>query len=77
MTPEQRQEALKSKGITQASIARELGVTPMMVSKVIHHNTVSDRIMRAISAAIGCDHKVVFHEYYSQKPKRITSKSGD
>lgn len=74
MDPLDIQYALKRKGITQVSLAKEFHVSEMTVSKVIRRALVSDRIMRGIAAKVGKKHTVVFPEYYRQPPKRITSK---
>jgi transcriptional regulator with XRE-family HTH domain len=74
MTPLKRQYALKKRGITQTKIARDLGVSNMSVSDVIHGRLVSDRIMRAVAEAIGEDVRIVFSEYYLKPPRRKTSK---
>jgi transcriptional regulator with XRE-family HTH domain len=75
MTPLDRQYALKRKSITQQKIAEDLVVSPISVSDVINGHRVSDRIMRAIAAALGEDVRLVFPEYYLRAPKRKTSKS--
>ena len=69
MTPLKIQYELKKRGITQRSLAAELGITKMPVSKVINKLIVSDRVMRAVSAKIGKDHRMVFPEYYLQTGK--------
>ncbi|OPY17084.1 MAG: hypothetical protein A4E74_01527 [Syntrophus sp. PtaB.Bin075] len=76
MTPTEIQDALKKNKTTQKAIAAELDppVSEMTVSKVIHRNLVSNRIMRAIAKKIGRKHTEVFPEYYLQPPKRSTSK---
>lgn len=74
MTPLDRQFALKRKGITQHAIAVDLGVSDVAVSDVILGAMVSDRIMRAVAAALDEDVRLVFPEYYLRKPKRSTSK---
>jgi transcriptional regulator with XRE-family HTH domain len=74
MTPLKLQYALKEKGITQHQVAVDLGVSDVAVSDVILGHMVSDRIMRAIAAALGEDHRAVFPEYYFRPPKRKTSK---
>lgn len=74
MTPLKIQYELKKRGITQRSLAAELGITEMPVSKVINKLIVSDRVMRAVSAKIGKDHRIVFPEYYLRPAKRSTSK---
>lgn len=74
MDPLDIQYALKRKGITQASLAKEFKVSEMTVSKVIRRALVSDRIMRGIAAKVGKKYTVVFPEYYRHPPKRTTSK---
>ena len=74
MTSLERQFALKKKGITQTRIAEDLDVAQTSVSDVINGHRVSDRIMRAIAAALGEDVRLVFPEYYLRAPKRKTSK---
>ena len=70
MKPLDIQYELKRKGITQVSIARELGVSEMTVSNVIQKRRVSDRIMRAVAKKIGRDHREVFFEHYFKKTTR-------
>jgi lambda repressor-like predicted transcriptional regulator len=53
MHPADIQAHLKKAAVTQAEIARSLGVTPTSVSSVIHGRYRSDRIRLAISRAIG------------------------
>ncbi len=74
MHPADIKSALEKKKVTQKDIAKELGVSAMAVSRIIHRFGVSNRIMRAVAKAIGRDHRLVFSEYYQQKPKRKTSK---
>jgi len=75
MTPNRIQYELKERGITQKKIAQKLGISEMVVSKVINKLIVSDRVMRAVGEEIGVDHKKIFAEYYFQPPKRSTSKA--
>jgi transcriptional regulator with XRE-family HTH domain len=74
MTALERQFALKKKGTNQHQVAATLGVADVSVSDVITGKRVSDRIMRAIAAALGEDVRLVFPEYYLRPPKRSTSK---
>jgi lambda repressor-like predicted transcriptional regulator len=74
MHPADIQAKLKKRGITQRMIAEKLGVAEMNVSKVIHRNIVSDRIMRGIAEELGIDHRQVFPWYYLKPAKRKTSK---
>ncbi len=64
MNPLDIQYELKKKGITQASIAKDLGVSEMMISNVITRKSVSDRIMQHIAEKLGRDHRAVFPDYY-------------
>ena len=75
MTPLKIQRELKRKSVTQKQIAESLGKSEMSVSDVIRRRAVSDAIMRAISAAIDKDHRIVFPEYYGKPPARSTSKA--
>jgi len=64
MTPMQRKEALREAGITQKTIAEELGVTSTSVSLVINGRFVSRRIMSAIAEKIGKPREEVFQKYF-------------
>ncbi len=75
MHPADIQAELKKKGITQARLAEELNVDPMAVSRVIHRQLVSDRVMQAIAERVGRHHYEVFPEYYLGPKKRSTSKA--
>ena len=72
MHPADIQAELKKKGVTQASIAQDLGVSPLHVSAVIHdpEKRQSDRVMRAVAKTIGRDHREVFPEYYLNSKRR-------
>jgi|GEM_PF-1492817 len=63
-TPAKIQCRLKEAGITQAQIARELGVSPMVVSDIVNYRKISDRVMRAVARKIGADHRDAFAWYY-------------
>jgi len=60
MKPRSRKVAMLRAGVTQAMIARELGVTYAAVCLVISGNSRSGRIERAIAAAIGKSREAVF-----------------
>lgn len=75
MTPKQRKEALKKRKKTQKSIADELGVSEMSVSKAIRELIVSDRIYTAVAAAMGKPKEKVFPGYYYGPRRRSTSKA--
>ena len=64
MTPLEIQFELKKLGITQASIARDAGVSEMMVSAVIRKKSISDRIMKLVAKKIKRDPRAVFFEHY-------------
>ncbi len=70
MTPLEIQFELKKREITQKEIAEQLNVTEMMVSLVIRGQSISDRIMKAISDKLGEDHRIVFPKYYLSKKQR-------
>lgn len=72
MHPADIQAELKKKGVTQASIAYDLGVSQYHVSGVIHdpEKRPSDRVMKAVSKIIGRDHREVFPEYYFNLKRR-------
>jgi lambda repressor-like predicted transcriptional regulator len=74
MHPADIQARLKKRGLTQKQVAEKIGVCEMVVSKVINGLIVSDRVMRAVSAEIGMDHRQVFAWYYLKPAKRSTSK---
>jgi len=68
---------LEDAGYSQTQIARDLGVTQPTVSRVIFGRDVSDRIRRAIAAAIGIDIKRIWPSTYlyssPRKPGRPKS----
>jgi transcriptional regulator with XRE-family HTH domain len=53
VTPEEIRAALLLKKITQASIAKKLGVSPSLVSRVIHGIEKNKRVQKEISDIIG------------------------
>jgi lambda repressor-like predicted transcriptional regulator len=53
MHPEQIKAAVRMQGMTPAAIADKLGVTPSMVSRVIHGATVSARVRKYIATLLG------------------------
>ena len=75
MIPAEIQFELKKRKITQSMIADQEKVSPICISKTINRQMISDRLMRAISNAIGQDHRIIFCEYYLRPPKRSTSKN--
>ena len=71
MEPIDIQYELKKRGIMQKDIARAVGVSDNVISKVVNKHMVSDRVMRAVAKAIGRNHRKVFPEYYAP-PKHVT-----
>jgi len=74
MTPLEIQFKLKRRGITQKQIAQTEKVSEMSISKVISRQMTSDRLMKAISKALGEDHRLVFPEYCFRPGVRKTYK---
>lgn len=70
MHPADIKARLEKKGITQAALARELGVSGATIHKVIKNEAVSDRVMRAIAAKINMDHRKLFARYYEKKAQQ-------
>jgi len=64
------QRELKRRGVTQREIAKKLEVTEPAISFVIHRKSVSNRIMKEISKAVGEDPRLVFPEYYLRSKRR-------
>lgn len=75
MHPADIQAALKKKGITQAALAEELGVTTFHMSEVVNKKRISDRVMRAIAQKLGRKPDHLFPEYYHGPKKRVHSKA--
>ncbi|HEX3048676.1 MAG TPA: helix-turn-helix domain-containing protein [Bacillota bacterium] len=53
ITPSEIKAALILKGITQASIAKKLGVSSSLVSMVIHGTEKSKKVRREIAGILG------------------------
>ncbi len=53
MDPREIKAALMLKGVTQASIARKLGITPSLISMVIQGKEKTPRVRQAIAEVIG------------------------
>ena len=70
MDPLDIQKELKRRKISQASIARDVGVSPMSVSLVVNKAMVSNHIMLAVAEAIETDHRRVFSEYFTKKAQQ-------
>ena len=64
MNPKEIRIALIRAGVSQAAIARELGVAPSAVCRIIDGILISDRVRRAIAAAIGIDIKRIWPSTY-------------
>jgi transcriptional regulator with XRE-family HTH domain len=69
MTPTEIKVELLRKGITQADIARRLGISPAAVNNAIHRRggIVTERVMRGIAEALDRDPAAVFPEYFLKK----------
>lgn len=59
--------AIEKAGLTQASIAKELGVTPMAVWQVIHGRSHSRNIERRIANAIGRTPGSIWPQFYPKE----------
>jgi lambda repressor-like predicted transcriptional regulator len=71
MTPKEIIDALASKGLNQAAVARAINVTPSAVSRAIHYNNVQTRVMEAIAEAIGKDIAQIWPQHFLNRiPKR-------
>ena len=71
MEPQDIRAELTRNRIAQTAIARKLEVSPSTVNKVIDGFSVSDRIRKAIAAAIGKDVTDIWPTYYQNGgPKR-------
>lgn len=53
MTPEQIKKALEDINVSQSGLARDLGITPQMVNKIIHNRAVSHRVRCHVAKAVG------------------------
>jgi lambda repressor-like predicted transcriptional regulator len=62
--PVQIRVELIKKGVSQSALARELGVWPSTIGKIIDGLSASDRIRRAIAAAIGRDVREIWPSAY-------------
>ena len=74
MAPVEIIKALLDSGITQAEIARQIKVSRNAVNMVVHHRAVSDKIRRAIAAAIKTDIKRIWPStyLYGEQRKPVT-----
>ena len=73
MTPLEIKIALMKRGVTMRSIAQGLGVSVNAVSQVVRGGFVSERIMRAVAAAIELKPRQVFPEYFARKDRSARS----
>lgn len=53
MTPEQIKKALEKVNVSQSGLARDLGITPQVVNKIIHGHGVSHRVRCHVAKAVG------------------------
>jgi len=65
MDPIEIKYQLERNGVSQADIARELGVTKAAIHQVIFRITISDRIQRVIAGKLGLEPEEVFPDYYA------------
>lgn len=73
MHPEQIKSALRISGTTPSQIARDLGLSRMSVSHVIHGRSESRRIKVAISEAIGKPVESIWQPKSSRLYKRVAT----
>jgi lambda repressor-like predicted transcriptional regulator len=73
MHPADIKAALEKRGVSQADLAHDLGVSQPTISRIIRGETVSDRLMKGIAEAIGEHPAKVFPGYYLKPPKRASS----
>lgn len=70
MNPGEIKVMLTRNEVTQAAIARAVGVTPTLVCDCIHGFATSRRVQQAIAEAIGKDIKEVWPETYLYRDSR-------
>ena len=58
---------VKRGNISQAELARRLGETPQNISKKLGRNSIRERDLRQISAAVGCSCEIVFTDTQTGK----------
>lgn len=71
MTPIERQFELRKRGITQKSIAQELGKHPITIGLVINGKLNSAALIQAISDKIEKPPQEVFPEYFDLRSRRL------
>jgi len=64
MSPLDIRVAILRAGTTQAAIARSVGCSRELVCRVIDNKVVSDRVRRAIAAAVGIPAETIWRSYY-------------
>jgi len=67
MEPKEIKIALIRKEIDQSTVARQLGVSPSIVQRVIHRKAVSRRVSQGIADALCLDLHEVFPELYERR----------
>lgn len=67
MDPQEIRVELLRKGITQAELARELGVSSSLVTRVIDGTSVSHRVRERIARAIQIDVRRIWPSTYIYK----------
>ena len=67
LDPKEIRKALIDVDISQADLARELGVSYAMISRVIDGYAKSDRVRRHIARRIGIDVKRIWPSTYLRK----------
>lgn len=67
MKPADIQFLMRRNGVTQAEIARRVGVAPVTVSNVITGSTTSRRIAQAIAEATGLSIQALWPDKYPAK----------
>lgn len=53
ITPQEIKSCLTLQGITQVSIAKKLGVSPALVSMVIHGKNTNDKVRQEVARIMG------------------------
>ena len=64
MSPTEIRIKMIQHGVTQAGIARSIGVSPSMVNRVIDGLAISDRVRRGVAEAIQTDVKRIWPSTY-------------
>ncbi|MCP4695022.1 MAG: hypothetical protein GY859_43750 [Desulfobacterales bacterium] len=63
---------IRKTGVNMAQIGRKMkpSCSRQAVSAVVDRTLISRRIMLAVSAALGCDARIVFPDYYTKKKRK-------